>query len=212
MFSGKLSQCISVSSDKKTADLAFWGAVPCALCSCCSCQGLAKLQTATWPKQELPVLLGCLLMVTPHWWLLGSAHELLGQASLAHCPLDPALGGISTKTWEGAVAAFTAPGHSSQPHHEVRQDCMEWWLVFMLTAPVEGLFRGGNAAPHCYTLSFCPMVGHWDKHQATRTQPLGEQRLASSSCWWLHLQADAGVFWGELGILSDKLMGRQRIL
>lgn len=109
MFSGKLSQCISepcftVSSDKKTADLAFWGAVSCALCSCWSCQGLAKLQTATRPNQELPVLLGCLLRVAPHWWLLGFARELLDQATfgpLGCCPQDPALGGTSSKTWEG---------------------------------------------------------------------------------------------------------------
>lgn len=105
MFSGKLSQCISepcfsVSSDKKAADLAFWGAVPCAFCSCCSCQGLAELQTATWPNQELPVLLGCLLRVTPHWWLMD-------QASLGHCPPDPAVGGISTKTWEGGCDSLS---------------------------------------------------------------------------------------------------------
>lgn len=111
MFSGKLSQCLSepcfsASSDKKTADSAFWGAVSCALCSCCSCQGLAKLQTAAWPNQELPALLGCLLMVTLHWWLLGSARELLDQASfgpLGGCPLDSALGGTSKgrMVWEG---------------------------------------------------------------------------------------------------------------
>lgn len=94
MFSGKLSQCISepcfsVSSDKKTADLAFWGAVSCALCSCCICQGLAKLQTATWPNQELLVLLGCLLRVTPRWCLLGSAPELLDQASFGPLVVVP---------------------------------------------------------------------------------------------------------------------------
>lgn len=156
MFSGKLSQCISepcfsASSDKKTADLAFWGAVSCVLCSCCSCQGLAKLQTATWPKQELPVLPseGSTSLVA-----VGSAHELLGQMSFGPwgcCPLDPALGGTSTKTWEGAVTASAVPGHSS--HLSIwwsRTARGDGWSLCSL----EGLLRGGNAAPHCSVLSF----------------------------------------------------------
>ena len=116
MFSGKLSQCISepcfsVSSDKKTADLAFWGAGFCALRSCCSCQRLANLRAATWPNRELPVLLCSLLTITPRWWVLGFASELLDQDELwAIRLLSPG----SCSWWhvhqdlgEGSVAALT---------------------------------------------------------------------------------------------------------
>lgn len=54
-------------------------------------------------------------------------------------------------------------------------------MIFMFLAPMEGLFRGGNAAPLLYIVIFAhgKTLG---KYQALRSQPLGEQRLPSSSC------------------------------
>lgn len=140
MFSGKLSQCISEprfsgSSDKKTADLAFWGAVFRALCSCCICQGSANLRAATWLDQ-LPVLLCSLTTITPRWQLLGFAHELPDQDEL----WDIRLLSPGSQSWWRLWQPLPPPEHHS---YQPAADNPHRWV------------RNGHLGQHVIMSAFC---------------------------------------------------------
>lgn len=177
MFSGKLSQCLSepcfsASSDKKTADSAFWGAVSCALCSCCSCQGLSQAPDCSVAKPGAACVAGlpsdgntALLAAGFCPWAAGSGELWAtgwlspGFCSWWHLQEQNGLGGGLWQPLLHLGTAHTLTIRSSKT--EINDGC---FLCARLLRRV--CLRGGNAAPHCYILSFFPMVRHWDKSQA----------------------------------------------